>query len=84
MRVIGLQLKNGGQLYARRQQEVQEKKRSETIWGRFAERKGPEAMNEPPAAWLAVRSELCDINMSRTIKRCFVEFVSPFSPIYFP
>jgi hypothetical protein len=37
MRVIRLQLRNSGKSYARRQQDVQEKKRSETIWGRFAE-----------------------------------------------
>jgi hypothetical protein len=67
MRVIRLQLRNGGQLYAQRQQDVQERIEIETIWGRSAERKNPKAAYEPSTAWLAARSELVDINMGRTI-----------------
>lgn len=65
MRLIRLQLRNGRQIYAWRQQDVQQRKVSEAILDRLGERKNLERSYEPAVTGLAVRSILDCVSINR-------------------
>jgi len=71
MRLIRIQLRNGRLVYARRQQDVQERKVNKTFLDRLGERKNLERPFEPSVTGLAIRSSLECVSINRFFSQLF-------------